>query len=72
MTIFEASHFVQYLITSYFVLKQKVLPQCDRNTALSIDPSHNYTLNASVCKQNTPTCSKRWDGYPTGKANEET
>lgn len=23
-------------------------------------------------KQGTPTCSKIWGGYPTGKANEET
>lgn len=22
-------------------------------------------------KQGTPTCSKIWGGYPTGKANEE-
>jgi hypothetical protein len=27
------------------MLKQKVLPQCDRNTALSINPSQLYTRN---------------------------
>lgn len=43
MTIFEASHFVQYLNNKLFSIKAEVLPQCDRNTALSTDLSHNYT-----------------------------
>lgn len=47
MTIFEASHFVQYLNNKLFSIKAEGAATRDRNTALSIDPSHNYTLNAS-------------------------
>lgn len=47
MTIFEASHFIQYLNNKLFSIKAEVTAQCDRNTALSKGPSHTYTLNAS-------------------------
>lgn len=36
--------------------------------SFSINPSHDYTLNAILFKQGTPTCSKIWDVLPHWKS----
>jgi hypothetical protein len=53
------------------MLKQKILPQCE-STALSINPSHSYTLNVVFYLSKAPLLVLKYGMcYPTEKANEE-